>query len=208
MEGIKNLIIDFGGVIINLTRNRCIEAFEQLGVTDIREQIVNNYQHKDLFMQIELGSITSAQFRDGVRHLTQQPLTDEQIDMAWIAMLDDVPDYKLDLLLELRKQYNTMLLSNTNEIHWLWAERNSFTYGGHQASDFFRKIYLSYELHMLKPDAEIFEYVLKDAGIRAEETLFIDDAVPNCRTAEALGLHIYTPQPREDWSHLFKDAIG
>ena len=41
MEGIKNLVIDFGGVIINLTRNRCIEAFESLGVANIREQIVN-----------------------------------------------------------------------------------------------------------------------------------------------------------------------
>lgn len=96
MEGIKNLVIDFGGVIINLTRNRCIEAFESLGVANIREQIVNNYQHKDLFMKIELGSITVAEFRDGIRHLTRQPLTDEQIDAAWIAMLDDVPDYKLD----------------------------------------------------------------------------------------------------------------
>ena len=49
MEGIKNLIIDLGGVLINLTRNRCIEAFENLGVENIREQITNNYQHKDLF---------------------------------------------------------------------------------------------------------------------------------------------------------------
>ena len=49
MEGIKNLIIDLGGVLINLTRNRCIEAFENLGMENIREQITNNYQHKDLF---------------------------------------------------------------------------------------------------------------------------------------------------------------
>ena len=59
-------------------------------------------------------------------------------------------------------------------------------------------------LHLLKPDAEIFEYVLQDANIRPEETLFIDDAIPNCRTAESLGFHTYTPQPREDWSHLFE----
>ena len=203
MEGIKNLVIDFGGVIINLTRNRCIEAFESLGVANIREQIVNNYQHKDLFMKIELGSITVAEFRDGIRHLTRQPLTDEQIDAAWIAMLDDVPDYKLDLLLDLRKRYNTMLLSNTNEIHWEWSDKTCFSYKGHHASDFFNHIYLSYRLHLLKPDAEIFEYVLQDADIRPEETLFIDDAVPNCRTAESLGFHTYTPQPREDWSHLF-----
>jgi len=57
MEGIKNLIIDLGGVLINLTRNRCIEAFENLGVENIREQITNNYQHKDLFERLELGTI-------------------------------------------------------------------------------------------------------------------------------------------------------
>lgn len=204
MEGIKNLIIDFGGVIINLTRNRCIEAFESLGVKDIREQIVNNYQHKDLFMQVEIGSITTAGFRDGIRRLSGQALTDEQIDAAWIAMLDDVPDYKLNLLLDLRKHYNTMLLSNTNEIHWEWSERTCFSYKGHHVSDFFNRIYLSYKLHMLKPNADIFEYVLQDAGIKPEETLFIDDATPNCRTAESLGLHTYTPEPREDWSFLFK----
>lgn len=201
MEGIKNLIIDFGGVIINLTRNRCVEAFENFGVPDVRDRILNS---KDLFMQIEMGTITSAEFRDGIRDLTRQHLTDQQIDAAWIAMLDDVPAYKLDLLMELRSKYNTMLLSNTNEIHWLWAEKNSFAHNGHQAGDFFNKIYLSYELNMVKPNADIFEYVLQDAAIDPAETLFIDDAIPNCRTAEALGIRTYAPQPREDWSHLFK----
>ena len=62
MKGIKNIIFDFGGVIINLTRNRCIEAFENLGVINVRDQLVNNYQHKDLFMQIEMGLITPAEF--------------------------------------------------------------------------------------------------------------------------------------------------
>lgn len=201
MNGIKNLIIDFGGVIINLTRNRCVEAFESFGVPDVRDCILNS---KDLFMQIEQGTITSAQFRDGIRHLTQQRLTDQQIDAAWIAMLDDISGYKLDLLMKLRGKYNTMLLSNTNEIHWQWAEKNSFAYQGHQASDFFDKIYLSYELKMLKPNADIFEYVLNDAAIKPEETLFLDDSTPNCRTAESLGIRTYTPQPREDWSHLFE----
>ena len=114
MEGIKNLIIDLGGVLINLTRNRCIEAFENLGVENIREQITNNYQHKDLFERLELGTISVEQFRDDIRALSGKPLTDEQIDTAWIAMLGDVPENKLRLLLELRERYNTMLLSNTH----------------------------------------------------------------------------------------------
>lgn len=204
MEGIKNLIIDLGGVIVNLTRNRCIEAFEQLGVVNIRENIVNNCQHKDLFMQLELGQITRGQFYDGIRHLSERSLTNEQIDAAWIAMLGEVPSYKLDLLLDLKKRYNTYLLSNTNEIHWNWIADTAFAYQGKQATDFFNRIYLSYELHMIKPNTDIFEHVLNDAGICSEETLFLDDSLPNCRTAEAMRIKAYLVDPREDWSHIFR----
>ena len=171
---------------------------------NIREQITNNYQHKDLFERLELGTISVEQFRDDIRALSGKPLTDEQIDTAWIAMLGDVPENKLRLLLELRERYNTMLLSNTNELHWKWSEDTYFSYQGLCAQDFFHKIYLSYELHMLKPNADIFEYVLKDSNLLAEETMLIDDASVNCRAAELLGMKSYMPQQREDWSHLFK----
>lgn len=203
MEGIKNLIIDLGGVLINLTRNRCIEAFENLGVENIREQITNNYQHKDLFERLELGTISVEQFRDDIRALSGKPLTDEQIDTAWIAMLGDVPENKLRLLLELRERYNTMLLSNTNELHWKWSKIPISL-----IKVFVPKIssirFTSYELHMLKPNADIFEYVLKDSNLLAEETMLIDDASVNCRAAELLGMKSHMPQQREDWSHLFK----
>lgn len=202
MDGIKNLIIDFGGVIINLTRNRCIEAFARLGV-DVHEQLDSLYQHKDLFMQLELGNVSVADFRNGIRSRSTQDVTDQEIDDAWISMLDDVPQYKLDLLLRLQKDYNMLLLSNTNIIHWEWSEKEIFNYEGHDVNDFFNKIYLSYELHMIKPNADIFEYVLRDSHISPHETLFIDDALVNCQAAEALGIRAYNAQPREDWSFLF-----
>lgn len=202
-EGIKNLIIDLGGVIVNLARNRCIEAFEQLGVADVRENVVNNYQHKDLFMQLELGLISAAEFRSGICRLAGRPLTDEQIDRAWIAMLGDIPAGRLDLLLALRGRYRTFLLSNTNEIHWEWIRQNLLCRQGVPASGFFHKIYLSYELHKLKPNADIFNYVLQDAALRPEETLLIDDAPANCRMAEELSMRAYHVEAREDWSVIF-----
>lgn len=203
MNGIKSLIIDLGGVIIGLTRNRCIDAFEQLGVKNVRENITNNFQHKDLFMQLELGYISVADFHDGIRQLAGKDLTDRQIDDAWIMMLGEVPKEKLELLLELRNCYNTILLSNTNEIHWKWIANNCFNYKNLKVDNFFHKIYLSYELHMLKPNTDIFEHVLNDAHIRSEETLLIDDSLPNCRTAEAMRMRAYNVQPKEDWGNLF-----
>ncbi len=202
LDGIKNLVIDFGGVIVNLTRNRCIEAFAALGV-DVHESLVNNYSHKDMFMQLELGTITPDVFHTTIRQLAPQPVTDQQIDDAWIAMLADIPENKLDLLYRLHDRYRTFLLSNTNVIHWEYSVQHLFTSKHYRLKDFFDKIYLSYELHLLKPDTPIFTHVLNDAGLLPEETLLIDDASVNCKGAESLGIRTYMPEPREDWSFLF-----
>ena len=86
------------------------------------------------------------------------------------------------------------LLSNTNEIHWQWSCLHAFRYKAFRAEDFFEHIYLSYEMKMAKPDADIFQKVLDETGILPNETLFIDDSEANCRTAEALGISTYTPK--------------
>lgn len=201
-KGIKNLLVDFGGVLINLDRQRCIENFRNLGLENVEEQL-GLYNQKGFFMQQERGLVTSAEFRNGIRDLMEKPATDKQIDTAWNSFLVDIPTYKLDLLLKLRQKYVVYLLSNTNDIHWKWACKHAFPYRGFRVEDYFEKIYLSYEMKMMKPDAEIFETVLEDANIDPKETFFIDDAPANCRTAETLGIKTYTPQPGEDWSHLF-----
>ena len=206
-KGIKNLLVDFGGVLINLDRQRCIDNFRKLGLHDI-EELLGLYGQNGLFMQHEKGLITSAEFRDEIRKQIGKPVTDLQIDAAWNSFLVDIPQYKLDLLLKLREKYVVYLLSNTNDIHWKWACENVFPYRGFQVEDYFEKIYLSYEMKMVKPDAEIFRTVLEDANIEAAETFFIDDSPANCEAARALGLSTYTPRAGEDWSSLFKEPAS
>lgn len=201
-KGIKNLLVDFGGVLINLDRQRCIDNFRKLGLPDIEKQL-GLYAQNGFFMQHERGEISSAEFRDEIRKQIDKPVTDAQIDIAWNSFLMDIPTYKLDLLLKLREKYVVYLLSNTNDIHWNWACENVFPYRGFRAEDYFEKIYLSYKMKMAKPDAEIFRAVLEDANIEPKETFFIDDSPANCETARLLGLSTYTPQAGEDWSPLF-----
>lgn len=201
-KGIKNLLVDFGGVLINLDRQRCIDNFRKLGLPDIEKQL-GLYAQNGLFMQHEKGEISSAGFREEIRKQIGRPLTDGQIDAAWNSFLLDIPTYKLDLLLKLREKYVVYLLSNTNEIHWSWACENVFPYRGFRVEDYFEKIYLSYQMKLVKPDAEIFRAVLEDANIEPKETFFIDDSAANCETACLLGLSTYTPRPGEDWSPLF-----
>ena len=116
-KGIKNLIFDFGGVLINLDRQRCIENFRKLGLEKV-DELLGMYSQQGIFMQHEKGLISSAQFRDSIRGQITQEVTDEQIDAAWNSFLVDIPRFKLDMLLKLREKYVVYLLSNTNEIHW------------------------------------------------------------------------------------------
>lgn len=202
-KGIKNLLIDFGGVLINLNRQRCIENFQKLGLPDA-EELLDVCHQQGLFLQQENGTITSAEFRNSIRERIGKPVTDQQIDTVWNSFLVDIPTYKLDLLLKLREKYVVYLLSNTNEIHWQWSCKNVFPYKGFRAKDYFEKIYLSYEMKMVKPDSGIFEAVLADAGIDPCQTFFIDDSEANCLTAQSLGIATYTPKAGEDWGHLFQ----
>ena len=201
-KGIKNLIVDFGGVLIDLDRQRCIEKFKSLGLPDV-EAMLNIYHQQDFFLKYEKGLISSAEFRDTIRRKIGKPVIDVQIDDAWNSFLAGIPVSKLNLLLKLRKHYVVYLLSNTNEIHWQWSCKHAFPYRGFRVEDYFEHIYLSYEMKMAKPDVGIFQKVLDETGILPPETLFIDDSEANCRAAEALGISTYTPQVHEDWSHLF-----
>lgn len=201
-KGIRNLIVDFGGVLIDLDRQRCIENFSRLGVPDT-EVMLDVCHQQGIFLQYEKGMISSAEFRDAIRGRMENPATDADIDAAWNSFLVGIPVYKLDLLLKLRERYVVYLLSNTNDIHWRWSCEHAFRYRAFRAEDFFEKIFLSYEMKLSKPDVAIYRKVLDETGINPEETLFIDDSAANCRAAETLGISTYTPKAGEDWSHLF-----
>lgn len=96
------------------------------------------------------------------------------------------------------------MLSNTNEIHFEAAKKRIFNTNGHQLKDYFEHYYLSYEIGFVKPDDDIFEYVINDAQIFARETLFIDDSELNLDTARRWCFSTYLASQREDFTSLFK----
>ena len=53
----------------------------------------------------------------------------------------------------------------------------------------FRGIVISAEIKMLKPEREIFEYLLHRFGLSPAESIFVDDHPPNIEAARLLGLH-------------------
>lgn len=191
MQKIKNIILDYGNVIFMIDFVKSQEAFSQLGTVKAEEIFAHSGQIK-LFDDFDKGIISPAEFREGIRHHSGNlSLTDEQIDHSWNALLIGVPAGKHEILLQLKESYRTFLLSNNNEIHYARCmELINEQYGIADNTDFFEYAYYSHKMGMRKPDAEIFNHVLTEQGLIAEETLFVDDSPQHLRTAESLGMHI------------------
>lgn len=189
-DKIENIVFDFGGVLIDLDFNRLLKAFKRIGFNDIESQL-QTYERGGIFQKYELGEMTADEFRMAIRDKSNVTLTDSDIDDLWNLMLVKIPAEKLDFILSLRNNYNVYLLSNTNSIHWDYACKNSFNYKGLGIKDFFIRTFLSYEMHLAKPDKAIYERMLCEAELIPENTLFIDDSEINCTVAKQLGIQVY-----------------
>lgn len=192
MQNIKNIIFDYGNVIFLIDFLKTQNSFTELGIQNV-ETFFAHAGHHSLFDKFETGSISAAEFRNGIREVTGKPdLSDEQIDKAWTSLLIGVPPVNHELLLKAKAQYRTFLLSNINEIHLNFI--HDYLKREHQVESndqFFEKVYYSHLVKIRKPNKEIFELVLQENGLNIEETLFIDDSPQHLKTARELGLHTH-----------------
>ena len=195
---IRNIVFDFGGVLIDTDLEAVLRSFRSMGVDNISDYI-NLYRQNGLFLDLEDGTKNKEEFNEALRAMTGKDIPDEAIASAWLAIVERVDSDKLLYLEELRKKYKLYLLSNINPYVFEWAETPAFSELGQPIHHYFDKMFASYQLKMTKPSREIFEHVLRTAGIKAEETLFVDDGAKNVATAESMGFHVYQPQNREDW---------
>lgn len=205
---IRNLIIDLGGVLVSLDRNRVLENFSKnLGFENFGE-FIDPYAQRGFFAQFENGDIDSAQFRELVReHCKAEGVTDQMIDENLNSFLVGVLPCKVQLLLELRKKYNMYLLSNINPIAWKECVKLFYEAQGVDIEDVFDKCYLSYKMNASKPKEEIYRKLIADSGIVPSETLFVDDSPANIETGKQLGLHSLLYDTDMDLSVVVNDAL-
>lgn len=188
---IKNIIFDWGGVITDLDFEASNEAFKKYGLNNFIEQY-NLQVQKDIYLKLETGNIDPGEFRSELRKLIPEPISDEEMDRCWSALLCELPEDRWNLLHKVKNFYKTYLLSNTNIIHIRsYFKRISEKYGKNGYTHLFEKTYFSFDLKMRKPDIEIFKFVLKDSNLKPEETLLIDDYHENIRAAGELGIITY-----------------
>ena len=197
MKGIRNVLFDLGAVLINIDFEKVALAFKALGVKDF-EKRYSHLQADSLFEKLETGKISNEMFYENIAYQSGLPLKASEIRDAWNAILLDFRTESMAYLQQLSKRYRLFLLSNTNAIHLESIHKILYNQLGVEKLDqYFEKAYYSHLVGMRKPGKAVFDYVLADAGISAEETFFIDDASPNIETAAAMGFKTHLLLPGE-----------
>jgi len=205
ITGIRHIIFDLGGVLLNLDYTLTEKAFVAAGITDFGERY-SQLQQTDIFDRLETGRMGREEFITAMQSFSPVPITENQILQAWNAMLLDFPLRRLQILQQLRNHYDLLLLSNTNEIHEeVFNNTLMREHGIPNIGVFFDKVYMSHRVGLRKPMPEIFMRVLEDNGLQAAHTLFIDDSPQHISAADKLGIKtIHLEKGMTIEEHIFK----
>jgi putative hydrolase of the HAD superfamily len=207
MSEIKNLLLDLGGVVLNVDYHKMVDIFKEYGVINFDKHFTQAKQ-VEIIDKFEEGKCTIEEFRNGIRDLVEVDLTDAQIDKAWFSMILDLPKERIELIGLLKLKYNVYLFSNTNELHIeLLKKRYEEEFGFDIFQMLFTKAYFSNEIKMRKPHPESFQWLLNDAEIKAEETLFIEDSPQHIEGAKKVGLNTYWLTGGETINDLYDKKI-
>lgn len=203
---VRNIIFDLGGVLLKIDYDKTTEAFRKLGL-ERPEEAFTKYRQAALFQEFEKGTVSAASFIDRLRQEIPHA-SEANIKEAWCALLGDMPDLSLTILGKLKeKGYRIFLLSNTNAIHKDAFENHiEKAHGTEKFHGLFERIYYSHIMGMRKPDAHIFETVLGENELKAEETLFIDDTEEHIEGALKVGIRALHLQEMSELSSLLREA--
>lgn len=204
---IKNILFDFGGVIVTLDPQEAVRRFEQLGLKDAAAHL-DVYTQQGIFGDLESGRITDEEFRKELSAMVGRNLTWQECQHAWLGYRKEVPQRNLDMLLRLRREgYRVILVSNTNPFMMEWALSDRFDGHGHSLRHYMDAIYMSYKCGCMKPDELFFRKVMTGEGILPADTLFLDDGSRNVAAASELGISTLLVGNGEDWTGQLDDYL-
>ncbi len=198
------LLFDFGGVLVDLDRERCVRAFADLGF-DITPYL-GTFAQGGVFSDFEGGKINAHELCNALRQQSgRSDLTDEQLINAWKRYPVIVPADRLALLEKVKQHYRLCVLSNTNPVHWGMTDSELIDYGKKKLKDFFTDTFLSFEMGLQKPDPRIFHEVVRRLGVEAKNILFFDDSAANCEAARRCGMRARLAPAQGAWKTFFDE---
>jgi putative hydrolase of the HAD superfamily len=197
----RNVIFDIGGVILEWNPDAILESYSnhaELRAT-LRTAL---FEHPD-WLQLDRGVLSETEALARLETRTSLPSSE------LVGLLDAVraslkPKVDTLALLEslVRREVPLYCLSNMSPATFAYLHEQ------HTFWDRFRGIVISGEVKLMKPEPEIFEYLLRRYDLSASETIFIDDHPPNIRGAQAVGLRTILFQDARQCETELEQLLG
>lgn len=187
LSELETIIFDLGEVIVDLDPQAVIMEFSYLTDgkgKDLKELMVGS----PYLFEYETGQIDDHTFIAAINELFESQITYEQFYHAWNLMIKDIPKKRLDLIKELQKTHQVLILSNTNAMHEQKFEQMMLDVMNSTMRDLVETAYYSHDIGLRKPNANIYEFVIADKSLNPEKSLFLDDKLENIVGAKGVGL--------------------
>ena len=182
MSKIKNIVFDFGGVLIDWNPRYLYRSYFA-GDEEKMEWFLQNVCTYPWNIQMDGGK----PFAEGVAELTaQHPEWAEAIGVyhtRWAEMIGGEVEGTASLIKRLKAAgYRVFGLTN-------WSmETYPLIRDSYEVFSLFEGVVVSGEEHLLKPDGKIYRCLLERYSLEAEESVFLDDNADNVAGAEAVGM--------------------
>ncbi len=188
---IKNYIFDFGDVFINLDKPATARELLKLGKSTFNKEMItkNNQYEKGLLSTDEFLDYYQIQFPKASR---------TELKNYWNKILLNFPTYRLEFIEKFSKTNRCFLLSNINDLHLTYIQKQLGETFYNRFISCFEKTYFTHKIHLRKPDKSIFEYVFKESNLNPKQCFFIDDTLENTKTATSFGVICWTIDPQKE----------
>ena len=187
---IKNIIFDLSEVIISGYRGIEEVVLESQYGTFENQKILENevdldsMRENETFLNLLRGKLTEEEYLNHVLKNKKWNVSVEQLKIAIRQNLNQPIPGTMEIIKELKEGKYQLILLSDHAREWMkYIEENN------KDLEIFDKKIFSYDIGAVKSDEQTFKIVLKQAGIVADETLFIDDYEKNVKNAEAVGIH-------------------
>ncbi|MEX2597214.1 MAG: HAD family phosphatase [Salibacteraceae bacterium] len=206
-NSIDAIILDLGGVILNIDYDLTIKAFKELGFRNFEEQY-SQLQQSGLFDRLETGMISPDDFVSEIKRVLPKA-TNKEIIEAWNALLLDFPEGRIHTVIQIAEKRPTFLLSNTNAIHYKEFNKTFYRQTGlKDIKPLFKEAFLSHEIHLRKPDIRAFELILDKHELKAGRTFFVDDSPQHVEAAKRMGIQSYLMNKNDSLEQLLAPILA
>jgi epoxide hydrolase-like predicted phosphatase len=177
---IKAVFFDFGGVIMRTEyqspRQQLAERFH-MDYEEIDRLVFNSESAR----RASVGEITEEEHWQGIMKRFKLPPSEVRAFSDSFFGGDVIDRSLVEFIRSLQGKFHTGLISNA------WGGMREFL-TRERILDAFDTIIISAEARMMKPDAGIFELALSQAGVKASESVFVDDLMTNIEACQQTGM--------------------